>query len=120
MIEIVGVGEGKEFEAATHLRKRILALWPDLSQHRDDHIKIFVGLKLYGHQIEDIDLLVIGHFSEPRPFDVEYKFYPREGDPFIPRQASIRNFALVIEAKSHDATGVRFDDEVASVRYGRG
>jgi len=120
MIEIVGVGEGKEFEAAIHLRKKILAVWPNLGQHPDDHVKIFVGLKLYGHPIEDIDLLVVGHFAEPRPFDVEYKFYPRDGDPFVPRQASIRNFALVIEAKSHDATGVRFDDKVASVRYGRG
>ncbi|MEQ8205291.1 MAG: AAA family ATPase, partial [Woeseia sp.] len=31
----------------------------------------------------------------------------------------VRNFALVIETKSHDATGVRFDDKVASVRYRR-
>ncbi|MEQ8387637.1 MAG: AAA family ATPase [Alphaproteobacteria bacterium] len=119
MIEIVGVNEGKEYEAAVHIRDRILAVWPDLSQHRDDHIKIFVGLKLYGQPIEDIDILVIGHFCESRPFDIEYKFYPREGDPFIPRQASVRNFALVIETKSHDATGVRFDDKVASVRYRR-
>jgi len=55
MIEIVGVSEGKEFEAATHLRKKLLAVWPDLAQSRSDHVKVFVGLKLYGHRIEDID-----------------------------------------------------------------
>lgn len=120
MIEITGVSEGKEFEAASHLRKQIIAVWPDLAQSRDDHVKIFVGLKLYGHKIEDIDLVVIGHFIEPRPFDIEYKFYPREGEPFIPRQAAVKNFVLVIEAKSHDATGVKFDDKIASVRYRRG
>ncbi|MBB6014468.1 hypothetical protein HNR59_003863 [Aquamicrobium lusatiense] len=120
MIELVGVGEGKEYEAALHLRKQLLAVWPDLSQHPDDHVKIFVGLKLYGHPIEDIDLFVVGQFSEPREFDIEFKFYPREGEPFVPRRAWVRNFALVIEAKSHDATGVRFDDKVASVRYPRG
>lgn len=120
MIELVGVGEGKEFEAALHLRKQLLAVWPDLSQHADDHVKIFVGLKLYGHPIEDIDLFVVGQFSEPREFDIEFKFFPREGEPFIPRRASVRNFALVIEAKSHDATGVKFDDKVASVKYPRG
>lgn len=65
MIEIVGVNEGKEYEAALHLRERIVAVRPELSQHQDDHIKILVGLKLYGHRIEDIDLFVIGHFSEP-------------------------------------------------------
>jgi hypothetical protein len=120
MIEILGVKEGKEFEAAVHLRKQILAVWPDLAQSADDHVKIFVGLKLYGYRIEDIDLVVIGHFATPRPFDVEYKFYPRDGEPFIPRRAAVKNFILVIEAKSHDATGVKFDDKIASVRYGRG
>lgn len=120
MIDIFGVKEGKEFEAAAHLRKQILAVWPDLAQSADDHVKIFVGLKLYGYRIEDIDLVVIGHFAKPRPFDVEYKFYPRDGEPFIPRRAAVKNFILVIEAKSHDAIGVKFDDKIASVRYRRG
>ncbi len=120
MIQIIGVTEGKEFEAATHLRKQILAVWPDLAQSRADHVKIFVGLKLYGYKIEDIDLVVIGHFSKPRSFDTEFKFYPKDGDPFIPRRAAVKNFILVIEAKSHDATGVKFDDKIASVRYMRG
>ena len=120
MIEILGVKEGKEFEAAAHLRKLLLAVWPDLAQSADDHVKIFVGLKLYGYRVEDIDLVVIGHFAKPRVFDVEYKFHPREGEPFIPRRAAVKNFILVIEAKSHDATGVKFDDKIASVRYWRG
>lgn len=119
MIEILGVTEGKEYEAAVHLRKQILAVWPDLSQSREDCVKIFVGLKLYGRRIEDIDLVVIGHFAKPRTFAVEFRFYPREGEPFVPRRASVKNFLLVIETKSHDATGVRFDDKIARVRYGR-
>lgn len=120
MIDIVGVKEGKEFEAATHLKKQIVAVWPDLAQSADDQVKIYVGLKLYGYRIEDLDLVVVGRFTKPRPFDVEYKFYPRDGDPFIPRRAVVKNFILVIEAKSHDATGVKFDDKIASVRYRRG
>jgi len=120
MIEVFGVKEGKEYEAAAHLRKQMLAVWPDLAQSADDHVKIFVGLKLYGYRIEDIDIVIIGHFAKPHPFDVEYKFHPREGEPFIPRHAAVKNFILVIEAKSHDATGVKFDDKIASVRYGRG
>jgi len=119
MIEILGVQEGKEFEAAAHLRKRLLAVWPDLAQSANDHVKIFVGLKLYGYRIEDIDIVVIGHFAQPRLFDVEFKFYPREGEPFIPRRAAVKNFILVIETKSHDATGVKFNDKIASVRYWR-
>lgn len=120
MIEVLGVQEGKEFEAAANLRKRILTVWPDLAQSADDHVKIFVGLKLYGYRIEDIDVVVVGHFSKPRSFDVEFKFHSRDGEPFIPRHAAVKNFILVIETKSHDATGVKFDDKIASVRYGRG
>ena len=119
MIEILGVQQGKEFEAATHLRKQILAVWPDIGQSADDHVRIFVGLKLYSYRIEDIDLLVVGHFARPRPFDVEFKFHPRDGAPFIPLRAAVKSFLLVIEAKSHDASGVRFDDKIASVRYRR-
>jgi hypothetical protein len=120
MIEILGVNEGKEFEAAVHLRKQMLAVWPDIAQSGKDHVKIFVGLKLYGYRIEDVDVVVIGHFASPRPFDVEFKFHPRDGDPFIPRRATVKSFMLVIETKSHDSTGVRFDDKTAFVRYWRG
>ena len=120
MIEILGVAEGQEFEAALYLRKKILAAWPDISQSPDDHIKIFVGMKLYGMKLEDLDLVLVGHFAEPRTFDVEFKFYPRDGEPFVPRRASVKSILLVIEVKSHDAKGVKFEDKVASVRYGRG
>lgn len=120
MIEIVGANEGQEYEAAVHLRKLILAVWPDLSQHPDDHIKLFVSLKLYGQKYEDIDVFVVGHFSEPREFDVEMKFYPRDREPVLPRRAYVRNFALAVEVKSHDASGVRFNDKLVSVKYPRG
>ncbi len=119
MIEILGVSEGREYEAAVHLRKLMLAVWPDLSQSEGDRIKIFVGMKLYGYSAEDLDLVVIGHFDTPRTFDVEFKFKSRDGEEFVPRRASLKNFLLVIEAKSHDPTGVKFDGPVASVRYWR-
>lgn len=120
MIELAGANEGPEYEAAVHIRGQILAVWPGLSQHPDDRVKIFVSLKLYGQRYEDIDVLVVGKFSEPRPFDVENQFYPKNSDPFVPRAASVRSFALAIEVKSHDASGVKFNDKIASVRYPKG
>lgn len=51
MIELLGVKQGKEFEAAQHLRRQILAAWPDIGQSAKDRIKIFVGLKLYGYRL---------------------------------------------------------------------
>lgn len=119
LIDIIGLNEGQEYEAALHIRRLLLLLWPDLAQSPTDIVRIFVGLKIYGYKVEDLDLVVIGRFSDFRPFDVEYTFHPRDGEPFVPRQAFVRNFLLVIEVKSHSATGVKFDDKVASVRYSR-
>lgn len=117
MIEIVGLQEGNEYSAALHLRRLLLNLWPDLGQSKTDVAKIFVGLKIYGQRVEDLDLVVIASFDTPRQFDVEGTFYPRDGAPFVPRTASVKNLALVVEVKLHDATGVRFANAVASVRY---
>lgn len=117
MIEITGVAEGDEYGAAKRLERRMLDLWPDLARKRTDVVRIFVGLKMHGQKIEDLDLIVIGSFEDAREFDPEWKFYPRDGEPFTPRTARVRNFALVIEVKSHDATGVRFEGTTAFVRY---
>nr|WP_295238173.1 AAA family ATPase [uncultured Brevundimonas sp.] len=119
MIEIIGVHEGQEHAAALHLRRLMLNLWPDLSQSSEDVVKIFVGFKMYGYKVEDLDLIVIGRFAKARAFDVEWRFCPRDEEPFVPKQATVRNFALVVEVKSHDASGVRFQNKVASVRYTR-
>jgi len=119
MIIISGVTEGDEYAAAKRLERRLLDLWPDLARSKTDIVRIFVGLKMHGQKIEDLDLVVVGTFAEARQFDVEWKFYPRDGEPFTPKSAKVRNFALVIEVKSHTATGVRFENSVASVRYVR-
>jgi hypothetical protein len=76
VIEILGVLEGQEYEAALHVRRLLLKLWPDLAQSREDIVKIFVGFKMYGYKVEDLDLIVVGQFASPRAFDVEWKFYP--------------------------------------------
>ncbi|WP_070988584.1 DEAD/DEAH box helicase family protein [Halofilum ochraceum] len=119
MLEIVGVKEGSEYEAATHLAYQLKMLWPDITQSRGDQVKIFAGMKMHGRRIEDLDLVVLGRFGDPRAFGVECEFHPRNGERFIPKTAEVRNLALVIEVKGHDPSGVHFDDTVASVRYRR-
>lgn len=119
MIEITGVAEGDEYAAAKRLERRIIDLWPDLARSRTDTVRIFVGLKMHGQKLEDLDLVVVGSFESARDFDPEWKFYAREGEAFTPKAARVRNFALVIEVKSHDATRVRFENTAAFVRYVR-
>lgn len=119
MIEISGVTEGDEYAAAKRLERRMLDLWPDLARSRTDVVRIFVGLKMHGQKLEDLDLVVIASFEAARDFDPEWKFYSRDGDAFTPKSARVRNFALVVEVKSHDASGVRFENSAAFVRYVR-
>jgi hypothetical protein len=119
VIEITGVAEGDEYAAARRIERRIIDLWPDLARSRTDTVRIFVGLKMHGQKLEDLDLVVIGSFETARDFDPEWKFYAREGEAFTPKTARVRNFALVIEVKSHNATGVRFENTAAFVRYVR-
>ena len=119
MIEITGISEGDEYTAAKRLERRMLDLWPDLARSRADVVRIFVGLKMHGQKLEDVDLVVIGSFETARDFDPEWKFYSRGGEAFTPRSARVRNFALVVEVKSHDASGVRFENTAAFVRYVR-
>lgn len=119
MIEITGVTEGDEYAAAKRLERRMLDLWPDLARSRTDVVRIFVGLKMHGQKLEDLDLVVVASFEAPRDFDPEWKFYSRDGDAFTPKSARVRNFALVLEVKSHDASGVRFENTTAFVRYVR-
>lgn len=119
MIDIIGVKEGSEYEAALHLRGQLIKLWPDLINHKNDHIRIIVGLKIFGYKTQDLDLIVLGSFSSPRQFSVEFEFQGADGSKYIPREAFVRNFALLIEVKSHDASGVQFNGAFASVKYTR-
>lgn len=98
MIQIIGLQEGQEYEAAVHIRRLMLNLWPDLAQSRQDVVKIFVGFKMYGYKVEDLDLIVIGSLATARSFDVEFQFYPRDSDPFVPKAAEVKNFALVADS----------------------
>lgn len=83
MIEITGVAEGDEYAAAKRLERRIIDLWPDLARSRTDTVRIFVGLKMHGQKLEDLDLVVIASFETARDFDPEWKFYAREGEAWL-------------------------------------
>jgi hypothetical protein len=120
VIRVLGVNQGQEYEAALHLKKKLVSLWPDLIQSKTDIVRIYVGLKMYGQDVEDLDLVVLCHFEDGREFDSEFKFYSRGAEPYVPRSSKVHNLALVIEVKSHDQSGVKFVDKVASVRYPSG
>ena len=119
MIEILGNDRGSEYETAKKLKQLFLNKWFDLNNSQTDFIKIYVGLKLYGSDLEDIDIVIIGYFEEPREIDVEMNFYPRDHAPTLPRKVFINNFIWVIEDKEHDGENIRFVDKIVQVKYSK-
>jgi len=113
MIEIFGAQVGQEYEAARRLERSILDKWPDLETRPKDIISIYVGLKCYGEIYQDIDIFVVGSFHTAREFNILPGFISRGSE----KTAKIKSFAWVIEEKSHDASGVRFNGQHAEVRY---
>lgn len=117
MLELIGEEGSVEWRAANALKHRIQKLWPDLTDHQDDEIRLHVAVKMFGRKAQDLDLVLLAHFSEPRAFEPRTEFRPRDAEPVRPRFATVSNLALVIEVKSHDARRVRFDGVNAQVRY---
>ncbi len=120
MIELLGPEDGDERRAAEWLQESILQLWPDLANHSLDKVRIHAAAKLFGYPVQDLDLLLLAAFGEPRTFRPATLFHPRDEEPILPRTAAVRNLALVIEVKGHGAEAVRFDGLTAQVRYRRG
>ena len=116
MIKIFGENEGnegQEYEAACRLRDNILELWPDMESRPKDRIVIAVGLQCYGQKYQDIDLFVVGDLYTSRKFNILKDFQSDKSG----KSALIKSFAWVIEVKSHDASGVRFNEQNVEVRY---
>ena len=120
MFNFFGRKEGSEYQAAESIRDNIFNLWPDLANSKTDHVNFYVSSKFYGAAIEDIDLLVLANFENPRQFDPGKAFQVfNSNERVVPQTAFVKNLALVIEVKSHDPSGVRFEGQSAFVRYTR-
>ena len=70
MIEIIGPSNIPEYKAAEVIMESIEDLWPGIrtSPIEDDNIKLIAGAKLSGYQVQDIDIILIGHLNRPRYF----------------------------------------------------
>ena len=85
MIELVGPEVGDEREAAEWLCDGLLRQWPDLAESADDRVRIHAAAKLFGKRVQDLDVLLLAHFEEPRPFHPLVPFRPRDAEPAVPR-----------------------------------
>ncbi len=105
---ILGVESGPERDAAEKLADKFRAL-----QKPGDQLIIVAGAKCHGQPVRDVDLLVFGKFSE-EGYQLPSRLLPER---LRTKPCIIQSFAMVIEVKDHDASGVRLVGNKAQVLY---
>ncbi|MCV0381740.1 DNA/RNA helicase [Nitratireductor sp.] len=121
MIEILGIEGTAEFEAALSVKDALCRTWPgiDTTPIDDDHVKIVSGLKLSGHKVSDIDVVVVGRFRTPRYIVPATTVHDTDGNRIVGAKIRVRSFIVAIEVKDHPATGMKIEAGGVSVRYGK-
>lgn len=122
MIEILGETGTAEREAAAALADAIIKLWPgiDTSPVEDDDIKIAANVKISGYPVSDIDIVACGRLKQGRRFVPRRALRDVSGNRIIGKPITVRNFAVAIEVKDHDARSVQITGDKINVRYSRG
>src|SRR5258706_2729817 len=110
MITVHGTHNTREYDAATQLRNLIVAAWPQVSEDNRHDITIVAGVKCYGQDVVDIDLVVF--VSMWKPYKT-HLFDDEEHKPIF-----VRSLCLTIEVKDQPLDRVRFEGNQVEVRYG--
>jgi hypothetical protein len=106
LIELTGPTDSIEYTAATTLRERITATWPDVATRWDHIIALVAAAKCYGQRICDIDLILFLDLThEPRSI-------AEDTHPLM-----LASACATIEIKDHDPASVRFIGNQVEVRY---
>lgn len=119
MIEVLGFTTSSESAAAEKIYDLFLSVWPDLREHKDDHVKILSGAKLFGYQTQDIDIVISCYFSNPRKFSPVRSVKCQPDDIFQKLEIYIESFLLCVEVKAHTGSSVKFEGSSALVKYSR-
>jgi hypothetical protein len=119
MIEVIGPEDTSERGAAEKIKAAFVDLWPDLATSNNDRVRIAANAKIYGYDIQDIDIVIVASFGSNRIVN-PLRPLPSNPDGEVVRIGiALRSFVLAVELKSHDQRGVRFVGKSAQVRYRR-
>lgn len=122
MISVFGTDGTPEYEAAFHIAMLARRAWPWLEDDSVSFLTVFSGLQCHGQLPRDIDVFVVGYFTEKN----EKYFMPsgpltvRNGSVESPKKVRVDSLFLVIEVKDHDPSRVRFFGPKVEVRYNSG
>lgn len=119
MIEIIGQQGTSEYNAAIAIRIALSKAFPGLEDcpSEDDHVKIAAGVKLSGHKISDIDIVVAGIFRTKRVIVPRTHARDVDGNSLVGKPVRIRSIVAALEVKSHGETGLKIEAGGVSVKY---
>jgi hypothetical protein len=95
-IKIKGQSDTDEYKAAQELKSIFERSIP---QGIEGEITIVSNVTLFGQEVKDIDLVVLGKFGQG--FKRKLKFRPKEKDEYNTKNIYFSNFCFAIELKKH-------------------
>ena len=119
MIQHVGTEGSAEWECANRIRGALLNIWPDLETDPLDRVLIVSSCKIYGYEVQDLDIVLCLNFENPRLFQPIRPVRCQQDGQSVRRDVMVKSLCVVIEVKGHDQSGVRFDGASAKVLYRR-
>lgn len=120
MIEISGEISSSEHKAALYIAQEFEALWPGISSSlkSEAHIKIAANVNISGYRVADIDIVITGYFSEPKPFVCTRQANLKSPQKSLYKQkVFVDNFIITVEVKDHDEKGIQISGDKVKVKY---
>jgi hypothetical protein len=120
MLRRYGKPGGDEGEAAARLEQQIRAAWPWVDDDPNTDLAIIAGMKCYGERREDLDVVLLGRVGPKGAFAPTLDFYDKFDQAQRPWSVWVESLCLVIEVKSHDQHGIKYESGHLFVNYPEG
>lgn len=120
MIEVTGEAGTAEHNAALAIRDALARMWPglDSSPATEDLVRIVSGVKLSGHKVSDVDIVIAGLFRSKRYIIPKSQARDTEGNSLIGKQLRVRSFVAAIEVKGQGERGLEISAGGVKAKYG--
>ena len=117
MIKILGFENSSEYSAAQKILNSLINLWPDLEKSVDDNILVMSGCKIFGYEVQDIDIVIVVEFQSSRFFQPLRPLNCQQDGVVVRKDVFVKNLVIVVEVKSHNQNSLYFEGINATVLY---
>ena len=119
MIELIGQEGTPEHLAAIAIREAFIKTWPGIetTPKEEEHVKIASCVKLSGHRVSDIDVVIAGQLRPNRFIVPRTGAKDFEGNSLVTTKVRVKSFIAAIEVKDHPAENMVVEAGGVRVKY---